>query len=122
MIQSPDKSITGEQPLEREPEMTTITARGSEDHDDFERVQQGIDWLERLEVIKARQDRESAIHETVEYVNRLREALNALVGDDDTEDIAGWHGSDVAVLVDGIRDNGSTDPWTEYLQPTLLES
>ena len=120
MIQSPDKSITGEQPPERETEMTTITARGSED--DFERVQQGIDWLERLEVIKARQDRESAIRETVEYVNRLREALNALVGDDDTEDIAGWHGSDVAVLVDGIRDNGSTDPWKEYLQPTLLES
>ena len=83
MIQSPDKSITGEQPPERETEMTTITARGSED--DFERVQQGIDWLERLEVIKARQDRESAIRETVEYVNRLREALNALVGDDDTD-------------------------------------
>ena len=43
--------------------MTTITARGSDD--DFDRVQQGIDWLERLEVIKARQDRESAINETV---------------------------------------------------------
>ena len=99
--------------------MTTITARGSDD--DFERVQQGIDWLERLEVIKARQDRESAIHETVEYVNRLREALNVLAGDADINDIAGWHGSDVASLVDGIRDNGSTDPWTEYLQPTLLE-
>ena len=99
--------------------MTTITARGSDD--DFERVQQGIDWLERLEVIKARQDRESAIHESVEYVNRLREALATLAGDADIDDIAGWHGSDVAVLVDGIRDNGSPDPWTGYLRPTLLE-
>ena len=99
--------------------MTTITARGSDD--DFERVQQGIDWLERLEVIKARQDRESAIRETVEYVNMLREALNALAGDADINDIAGWHGSDVASLVDGIRETASTDPWTEYLQPTLLE-
>lgn len=119
MIQSADKSITGEQPLEREPEMTTITARGSDD--DFERVQQGIDWLERLEVIKARQDRESAISETVEYVNMLRAALNALAGDAHINDIAGWHGSDVASLVDGIRETESTDPWTEYLQPTLLE-
>lgn len=99
--------------------MTTITARGSDD--DFDRVQQGIDWLERLEVIKARQDRESAIHESVEYVNRLREALVALAGDADVNDIAGWHGDDVANLVDSIRDNVSTDPWTEYLRPTLLE-
>ena len=94
MIQSPDKSITGEQPLEREPEMTTITARGSEDHDDFERVQQGIDWLERLEVIKARQDRESAIQETVEYVNRLRAAVTALARDADVNQIAAQYGSD----------------------------
>ena len=99
--------------------MTTITARGSDD--DFERVRQGIDWLERLEVIKARQDRESALRESVEYVNRLREALAVLAGDADIDDIAGWHGRDVAILVDGIRDNGSPDPWTEYLRPTLLE-
>lgn len=99
--------------------MTTITARGSDD--DFDRVQQGIDWLERLEVIKARQDRESAIHESVEYVNRLRQALVALAGDADVNDIAGWHGDDVANLVDSVRDNVSTDPWTEYLRPTLLE-
>ena len=99
--------------------MTTITAQGNDD--DFERVRQGIDWLERLEVIKAREDRESAIRESVEYVNMLRKALTALAGDADIDDIAGWHGSDVATLVDGIRDNGSTDPWTEYLRPTLLE-
>ena len=99
--------------------MTTITARGSDD--DFERVQQGIDWLERLEVIKAREDRESAIRETAEYVSRLREALATLAGDAGIEDIAGWHGADVAVLVDGIRENGAPDPWTEYLRPTLLE-
>ena len=101
--------------------MTTITARGSEDHDDFERVQQGIDWLERLEVIKARQDRESAIHETVEYVNRLRAAVTALAGDIDINDLAAQYGSDVASLVESMRETDSTDPWTEYLRPSLLE-
>ena len=100
--------------------MTTITARGSDD--DFDRVQQGIDWLERLEVIKARQDRESAINETVEYVNRLRAAVTAFAGDTDINDLAARYGSDVAGLVDGIRETGSTDPWTEYLRPSLLES
>ena len=99
--------------------MTTITARGSDD--DFERVQQGIDWLERLEIIKARQDRESATRETVEYVNRLRAALTALAGNTDVNDLAALYGGDAASLVESMRETDSTDPWTEYLQPTLLE-
>ena len=98
----------------------TITARGSDD--DFERVQQGIDWLERLEVIKARQDRESAINETVEYVNRLRAAITALAGDDDPSRLAALYGGEVASLVESVRGTNATDPWTEYLRPALLES
>ena len=99
--------------------MATITARGSED--DFDEVARGIDWLERLEVIKARQDRESAIRETVEYVNRLRAVVTVLAGDTDINQLAAQYGSDVASLVESMREADSTDPWTEYLQPTLQE-
>ena len=99
--------------------MTTITARGSDD--DFDSVQQGIDWLERLEVIKARQDRESAIRETAEYVNKLRYAILTLAGDTDVNQLAASHGGEVSRLVESVRESDTTDPWTEYLRPTLLE-
>ena len=39
--------------------------------DDFDEVERGIDWLERLEGIKARRDKEAALRETVEYVDAL---------------------------------------------------
>ncbi len=100
--------------------MTTITARGSDD--DFDRAQQGIDWLERLEIIKARQDRESAIRETVEYVNRLRAAISALAGDADVNQLAALYGGEVASLVESVRGTDITDPWTEFLRPSLLEN
>ena len=97
--------------------MTTIL--GNEDP--FEEVERGIDWLERLENIRARQDRDAAILETVGYVNRLREAITALSGDANLEGIAELHGQEIADLIRDIGDGGSDDPWIEYLQPTLLE-
>lgn len=100
--------------------MTTITARGSDD--DFDRVQKGIDWLERLEVIKARQDRESAINETIEYVNRLRAAVTTLAGHADASQLAALYGGEVADLVESVRESDTTDPWIEYLRPSLTES
>ena len=97
--------------------MTTIL--GNEDP--FEEVERGIDWLERLENIRARQDRDAAILETVGYVNRLREAIAALSDDANLERIAELHGQEIADLMRDIRDGGSDDPWIEYLRPTLLE-
>ena len=97
--------------------MTTITTQASDD--DFDRIEQGIDWIERLEAIRARQDKESATMETVEYVNRLREAVLALAGDASAHQLSTEHGNAIAQLVDGIRDNDVTDPWTEYLLPSL---
>ena len=99
--------------------MTTITTQAGDD--EFERAQQGIDWLERLEVIKSRMDKESATRETVEYVNRLRAAIIALAGDADTSQLTALYGGEVASLVENVRGTDSTDPWTEYLQPALLE-
>ena len=90
--------------------------------DDFDEVERGIDWLERLEGIKARRDKEAALRETVEYVDALRSALLALCGDDTTDDIAARHGRQVAVLVDGIRNADTRDPWDEYLKPALTEA
>ena len=97
--------------------MTTIL--GNEDP--FEELERGIDWLERLENIRARQDRDAAILETVSYVNRLREAIAALSDDANLERIAELHGQEIADLMRDIRDGGSDDPWIEYLRPTLLE-
>ena len=97
--------------------MTTML--GNEDP--FEEVERGIDWLERLENIRARQDRDAAILETVGYVNRLREAIAALSDDANLERIAELHGQEIADLMRDIRDGGSDDPWIEYLRPTLLE-
>lgn len=98
--------------------MTTITTQASDD--DFNRVEQGIDWIERLEGIRARQDRESATEETVQYVERLRQAVTALAGDIAPHQLASTHGPEVAYLVDSIRDSEITDPWTEYLLPSLV--
>lgn len=98
--------------------MTTITTQASDD--DFNRVEQGIDWIEKLEGIRTRQDKESATRETVEYVDRLRAALSALAADTSAHELTSRHGGAVAQLVDSIRDNEITDPWTEYLLPALL--
>ena len=98
--------------------MTTIL--GNEDP--FEEVERGIDWLERLENIRER-DRTGMrrFWQTVEYVNRLREAIAALSDDANLERIAELHGQEIADLIRDIRDGGSDDPWIQYLRPTLLE-
>ena len=98
--------------------MTTITTQASDD--DFNRVEKGIDWIERLEGIRARQDKESATEETVQYVERLRQAVTALAGDMAPHQLASTHGPGVAQLVDSIRESENIDPWTEYLLPSLI--
>lgn len=95
------------------------TAIGNEDA--FDEVERGIDWLERLENIKARQDREAALHETIGYVQSLREAIVVLSGEASIERIAERHGREMAELIQGIVDGGSDDPWNEYLRPALQE-
>ena len=77
--------------------MTTIL--GNEDP--FEEVERGIDWLERLENIRERQDREAAMRETVEYVEMLRGVLMELSGGASLESVAGEsiadrHGNEVS--------------------------
>ena len=98
--------------------MTTVTTQASDD--DFSRVEQGIDWIEKLEGIRSRQDKESATQETVHYVERLRQAVLALAGDTAPQLLATTHGAEVAQLIDSIRDTEITDPWTEYLLPSLV--
>ena len=98
--------------------MTTITTQASDD--DFDRVEQGIDWIERLERIRAQRDKEAAARETLQYVDRLRQAVTALAGSVSSHDLAVSHGDEIAQLVDSIRDANITDPWTEYLLPSLL--
>ena len=98
--------------------MTTITAQASED--DFEKVEQQIDWIERLEVVRSQRDKELALRETLGYVDRLRAAVTALAGDTPPAQIAALHGSEVATLVSSLTDSDDVDPWKEYLLPALL--
>ncbi len=98
--------------------MSTITAQSSED--DFEKVAQQIDWIERLETIRAQRDKELALRETLIYVERLRAAITALAGDTAPAQIAARHGSEAATLVSSLTDPDDVDPWTEYLLPALL--
>ncbi len=99
------------------PDMTTSI--GNEDP--FEDVERGIEWLERLENMKARQDREGSIQETIEYVGMLREVISILSGDAEAEWIEKRYGRGIADVIDGIRGGGSRDPWEEYLKPALLD-
>ena len=89
--------------------------------DPFDEVERGIDWLERLENIKARQDREAAIRETVAYVNRLRRVIASLSGDTPIERIAEQHGQPIADIIESVRKAGADDPWLGYLKPALSE-
>lgn len=98
--------------------MTTITTQASDD--DFDRVEQGIDWIERLERIGAQRDKEAATRETIQYVDQLRIAITALAGDLSAHQLAAQHGAEIAQLVDSIRNVDITDPWAEYLLPSLL--
>ena len=98
--------------------MTTITAQASED--DFEKVEQQIDWIERLEGIRAQRNKELAVRETLGYVERLRATITALAGDTPPAQIAARHGGEVAAIVSSLTDSDDVDPWTEYLLPALV--
>lgn len=98
--------------------MTTTTAQASED--DFEKVEQQIDWIERLEVIRSQRDKEQALRETLDYVDRLRATVTALAGNTPPAQLAASHGSEVATLVNSLTDSDDIDPWTEYLLPALV--
>ena len=50
----------------------------------------------------------------------LRAAVTALAGEMSAHQLASAHGPRVAELVDSIRDSEITDPWTEYLLPSLV--
>ena len=95
------------------------TSIGNEDP--FEEAERGIEWLERLESMKARQDREGAIQETIEYVDVLREVISILSGDAEAEWIEKRYGRGISDVIDGIRGGGTKDPWEEYLKPALLD-
>ena len=98
--------------------MTTITAQASED--DLEKIEQQIDWIERLEGIRSQRDKELALRETLGYVDRLRAAVMALAGDTSPTQIAARHGSEVATMVNSLTDSDDVDAWARYLLPAHL--
>ncbi len=90
--------------------------------DDYEEVERGIDWLERLEIIKAQRDREATLRETVEYVNKLRSTIVILAGDATIEQVSERYGKEIADLVESARGDNPNDPWFDFFQPALLHN
>ena len=92
-----------------------------DNEDPFDEAERGLDWLERLENMRARQDREEAIQETIEYVDVLREVISILSGDAEAAWIAKRYGPGIAGVIEGVRGEANKDPWVDYLKPALLE-
>ena len=92
------------------------TAQGLDDH--FDEVEQAIDWVERLEHLRSRHDRETASRAAIQYVEELRQAVRLLAGPLTTDELAERCG-DSASLAANIA-LSQPDVWTERIRPALL--
>ena len=101
--------------------MTTITAQGLLDDDRFERAEKQLEWVERLEALRGRRDRENARLAAVSYVEALRDAVQQLAGHQNYAALAQQHGAAVADLVDAVRNAHANDEWHGALKPALLD-
>lgn len=100
--------------------MTTITAQGLDD-DRFEEAEKQLEWVERLEALRGRRNRENARLAAVSYVEALRDAVQRLAGPQDYDAISRQHGPAVADLVNAIRSGNDGDEWNGSLKPALLD-
>lgn len=100
--------------------MTTITAQGLDD-DSFEQAEKQLEWVERLEALRGRRNRENARLAAVSYIEALRDAAQQLAGPQDYDAIAQQHGAAVADLVQAIRNGNDDDEWNGSLKPALLD-
>ncbi len=88
--------------------------------DSFDELERGVELVERLENVRARHGRDSAVPATVEYVDRLRAALVRLANGQSIDKIRQDYGDDTADLVADARNDD--DDWNLRLKPALLES
>ena len=100
--------------------MTTITAQGLDD-DRFEEAEKQLEWVERLEALRGRRNRENARLAAVSYIEALRDAVQRLAGPQDYDAIAQQHGAAIADLVNAVRSGNDGDEWNGFLKPALLD-
>ena len=95
--------------------MTTTQALG----DDYDEIERNIDWIERLERVRTRRDRATAIRAAVQYVEQLRQIINGLAGPLTPAELQQHCGSELAETAQSVI-QGSPDAWTERIKPALL--
>lgn len=97
--------------------MTTTTSLD----DMFDDAERGLEWLEKLEALQTRSASDRAALEVAEYVMRLREAVTALAGDRTAAELTETLGSEMAGLVEELRQAGDDDYWNTRIRPILLK-
>ena len=98
--------------------MTTITARD----DPFDDAERGLEWLEKLEALQSRSASDQAALEVAEYVMKLRAAVAQLAGDRTASELSEAVGTEIAQLVEELRQAGEQDYWNTRILPALLKS
>lgn len=96
--------------------MTTV-AQGLEDP--FDEVERSIDWVERLEGVRSRYNREEALRVAVAYADALRQAILDLAEGLEEGELRDLFRSETVDIVLGIQGE-APDAWTERLKPALL--
>ena len=90
--------------------------------DRFDHAERGLEWLEKLEALQARSASDQAAYEVAEYVMKLRTAVTELAGDRTDSELSEAVGTEIAQLVEELRQAGGNDYWNTRISPALLKS
>ena len=90
--------------------------------DRFEDAEIGLDWLEKLEALRARSASDRAAYDVAEYVMKLRSAVTRLAGDRTASELSELLGTEAAQLVEELRQDAENDYWNTRVRPALLKS
>ncbi len=90
--------------------------------DRFDHAERGLEWLEKLEALQARSASDQAAYEVAEYVMKLRTAVTELAGDRTASELGEAVGTEIAQLVEELRQAGQNDYWNTRIRPALLKS
>ncbi len=90
--------------------------------DGFEEAERGLDWLEKLEALRARSASDRAAYEVAEYVMKLRTAVTDLAGSRTVPELSEDVGMETARLVEELREARDDDYWNRRIRPALLKT
>ena len=90
--------------------------------DQFDEIEKGLEWLEKLEALQARSASDQAAIEVADYVMKLRGAVLALSDDRGISEIGAAVGEEIGQLVAELRYEGDNDRWYSRIRPALLKT